>query len=412
VRLFQMGRCELGGKWLIYLVMECADEDLAQVLPRRPLSAVEAREALEPALDALSFLHTRAFVLTNLRPSNILAVGDQLKLASDHLRRAGEPRKRVKELSPYDAPEMARGEITPAADVWSLGVTLVEALTQRLPTWDMPRSVDPVLPAGLPEPFAEIVRHSLQRDPAWRWTVEQIQARLERAATEPAPVPVAEGRVRGLAAGARRWFGRLAALVLLAFALVVIGLWVFQPRPKTQPASPASATTEKVQAEPQPVAPPSAPAEKEQAEQRPASKQAREQARPEESAVAPASAAAAPDVPAPRPAREARGATAGTVPGEVLEQVLPDVPQKARASIQGSVKLSVQVSVDADGKVVDAQMASPGPSPYFAGLAVNAARRWKFRPARKGDQSVASEWLLQFQFNRSGTTVKPQPVAP
>ena len=35
IQLFQMGRCQHGNKELLYLVMEYADEDLAQVLPDR-----------------------------------------------------------------------------------------------------------------------------------------------------------------------------------------------------------------------------------------------------------------------------------------------------------------------------------------------------------------------------------------
>lgn len=401
VRLFQSGRCQLDGTWLIYLVMECADEDLEQVLAQRPLSAAEAREALEPTLDALAYLHARDFVLTNLRPANILAVGDQLRLASEHLRRAGEAPERVAELNPYDAPELARGVLTPAADVWSLGVTLVAALTQRLPVWDMAKSVDPVLPPGLPEPFTEIVRHSLQRDPAWRWTVEQIQARLGQAA--PTPVAAAAAPAPGAAKRRRRRLGVVIGLVMLA---VLIGIWVFSPRPAPQPMAPKPAPAEKVQAEPERKAAP-----------------AQEQAQPEESAGGPSAPAAAPvaapettppatkpaAAAAPQPAGEARGVA---VPGEVAQQVMPDVLPKARASIQGSVKLGVKVRVDATGKVVDALPAPAGPSKYFLKVALEAARRWKFRPARAGDQNVASEWLLRFEFEQAGTTVKPQQLAP
>lgn len=408
VRLFQMGRCELDGSWLLYLVMECADEDLAQVLPRRPLSAVEVREALEPALVALAFLHGRDFVLTNLRPSNILAVADQLKLASDHLRRAGEPRQRVEELRPYDAPELARGEITPAADVWSLGVTLVEALTQRLPVWDMAKSVDPVLPPGLPEPFAEIVRHCLQRDPGWRWSVEQIQARLERSSTAPEPVFTAAAAAPLPATGSRRWFARWATLALLLLVLIVIGLWVFHSRPESQAAAPATAPAQQVlQTEPATKAEPAQ--EQVPPVPEPQTAPTQEQVPPAESAVAPSSPARAPATAAPQPEREAPGAA---VPGAVVEQVLPNVLPKARESIQGSVKLGVLVRVDPMGKAVEAHPAPAGPSKYFAGVAVDAARRWKFRAPRVGDRSVASQWLLRFQFERTGTTVQPQQVAP
>src|SRR5713226_948777 len=43
IRLFQMGRCQLGDMGLLYIVMEYADEDLSQILPQRPLTPAEAR---------------------------------------------------------------------------------------------------------------------------------------------------------------------------------------------------------------------------------------------------------------------------------------------------------------------------------------------------------------------------------
>jgi len=52
LRLFDMGRCEIDGVQLLYLVMEYAEENLSQILPQRPLSTAEATELLSPALDA------------------------------------------------------------------------------------------------------------------------------------------------------------------------------------------------------------------------------------------------------------------------------------------------------------------------------------------------------------------------
>src|ERR1017187_3036264 len=90
MRVFQTGRCQLDGAEFIFLVMERADEDLSQVLPLRPLSAAETSEAMASILDALAYLHALGLVHTRLRPANILAAGDQLKISSDRLCRAGE----------------------------------------------------------------------------------------------------------------------------------------------------------------------------------------------------------------------------------------------------------------------------------------------------------------------------------
>jgi len=122
---------------------------LLQFLPQRPLTPAEARDVLAPTLQGLAFLHGDGLVHGHVRPSNILAIDDQLKLSSDgvfsidehaeqgHLP-AAEPRQSIfpagmRHVSPYDPPEIAKGIISPAGDVWSLGITLVEALTQHSP---------------------------------------------------------------------------------------------------------------------------------------------------------------------------------------------------------------------------------------------------------------------------------------
>jgi TonB family protein len=98
--------------------------------------------------------------------------------------------------------------------------------------------------------------------------------------------------------------------------------------------------------------------------------------------------------------------------GKVVHQVLPNVPRSAKATIQGRVKVGVRVRVDPSGNVTGAKLDSAGPSKYFAGLALQAARRWKFDPAKVDDRNVPSEWILRFQFGRTGTTVLPVRAAP
>ena len=57
LRIVRSGRCELGGKEFLYVAMEYAEENLAQILPQRALTADEVREMLPPLLDALDYLH-------------------------------------------------------------------------------------------------------------------------------------------------------------------------------------------------------------------------------------------------------------------------------------------------------------------------------------------------------------------
>src|ERR1700716_412001 len=216
LRTFESGRCRLSNFELLYVVMEYAEENLSQFLPQRPLTPAEARDVLAPTLEALGFLHAEGLVHGHVRPSNILAIEDQLKLSSDgvfsinehseqsHLP-AAEPQQTIlaaglRHPSPYDPPEIAKGIISPAGDIWSLGVTLAEALTQHLPA-SPSAAQDPVVPDTLPAIFLDITRHCLYRDPQRRWTVVEIAARLNpgsvapsasaaKSSSAPSPAPI------------------------------------------------------------------------------------------------------------------------------------------------------------------------------------------------------------------------------
>ncbi|MGH8338491.1 MAG: protein kinase domain-containing protein, partial [Gammaproteobacteria bacterium] len=93
LRLCEWGGCQLDGLPHLYALMEYADQTLAQVLRHRALTDTEAREMLLPILDTLAFLHGQDLVQGQLKPENILVVGDQLKLASDTIRRVNASAK-------------------------------------------------------------------------------------------------------------------------------------------------------------------------------------------------------------------------------------------------------------------------------------------------------------------------------
>jgi len=158
----------------LYVVMEFAEEDLSQILPQRALTPAEARDMLEPVLDVLVYLHGKGLIHGHLKPSNILASSDQLKLSSDTLSSIAEPRAPIARPSPYNAPEATAGGLSTVSDVWSLGMTLVEALTQRAPVVLPEAKSGPVIPDALPQPFLDIARHALLHDPKRRWTTAEI----------------------------------------------------------------------------------------------------------------------------------------------------------------------------------------------------------------------------------------------
>jgi TonB family protein len=315
--------------------MEYADEDLSQV--GRPLAAAEVTEMLDATLKGLSYLHEQGLAHGHLKTSNILAVADQLKLSSDTIRPAGEWRKDLDIRELVDPPEIATSGATPAGDVWSLGVTLVNAATMQAPSWE-PGAANPTLPASLPAALRAPVSSCLRKDPGQRWTVEELEAFLRRNAGarpvfQPPPSSTKSAKPRNL-------------LVAGAIGLLVASAAIL-PRFLRNSSAPE-----------QPVAVPVRSALEAPARQNP-------------------------------------------VPRAVVNEVLPDVPAKARNTIRGKVTVRIRADVDANGNVVDVKNESRESSRFFGNLALQAARRWKFTPSTPDGATGIQPWILRFEFVRN-----------
>jgi TonB family protein len=454
--IFDAGRCRLEDLPFIYAVMEYAEENLGEILPQRGLTAEEVRDVLDPALDVLVYLHGKGLVHGHLKPSNILATHDRLKLSSDSIFPIGEKRQLLRGRDVYDAPEMQSAPVSPKEDVWSLGVTLVEALTQHPPLFSSEQSADPSVPRELPDLFLVIAKHALRRDPHHRWSVAEIAARLNPAplaaaaavASSSAVVPaqaasianvsplgvllssepavplgkmpaIAETPVRRVPPPAKRgnasFFDYLVPVLL--GAAVFAGLIFAIPRLfnfHSQPSSTSASVTGEQPAaakpvesdEPKPAVTPAAKAPEKIASSEPPGKVSRPA---ENSSPVPAPAVLRAD---PTPAPRAKAAAEAIGRGEVLNEVLPKPPQKALSTIHGSFHVVVRVQVDAAGNVINAKLDSPGPSRYFAGLAEKAARQWQFSGAEAGGHGIPSAWLIRFEFTSSGVRATAQQSAP
>jgi len=356
--LFHTGQCEIDSAPLLYAVTEYAEEVLSQILPERPLTPTELREMLDPVLDALSYLHGKGIVHGHLKPSNIMVVDNQLKLSCDGLHLAGEPGKYSSALTVYEAPECVTEAISPAADVWSLGVTLVEALTQRPPVWDRSTQSKPIVPQSLPQPFAAITQECLRSDPERRCTLSDVKARLEPAPSLPAPASKS-----GKAAPAKL---RVTAFVAAVLVLIAVAVALLLRSHHVEPSFPNGKNL-------------------------------------------------AVNIPAPppqSPVPEAQSSRGALVKGTVAERVLPDILPSASESIRGQVNVTLRVMVDPRGDVSNATFDSPGPSKYFAKVALQAAQHWRFTPAQVDGQAAPSVWILQFQFTQTATEVTPVEVSP
>lgn len=372
IRIFEAGRGQIENDTFIYVVMELADEDLSQILPQRALSPDEVSDLLPPLLDAVSYLHSKNFLHSRIKPTNILAVGNQLKLSSDQitpLTETGAGRRR----DVYDAPETAAGVLSPASDIWSLGVTLVAAITQNVTLAEQPAPGGRSLPETIAEPYRGIARDCLQLDPKRRATLQQVRARLQPGAVAvapaikptPAPSPApAEAAMPQAKAPLSSNRTPIIALVGVVVAIIVIFALVHSRGNNAPPSNPDTGARAVV--DNKPSAGPSG-----------------------ETNAAPAS-----------PSRNIPAES-----GRVTRRVLPDISKSARNTIHGTIKIIVHVDVSPEGKVVAAKFKTSGPSRYFAQKAMKAAEQWQF-----ASHPDSTAWLVTFYLRRSGIDASSQPL--
>lgn len=373
VRLFDVGRWAPGRREFVFVVMEYAEQTLDQILGRRALTADEVREMLPSTLDALAYLHSNEWVHGQLRPSNFLAVNDQLKLASDNVRPARQAKDGVFRISQYNPPELNDSGPSTAGDVWGFGMTLVHALTRGTPVWTDQRSETPTLPANLPAPFVGLVRRCLSRKPENRPTVMELEAPFKTATRansgshtdSPLLATPASPKAAAKAVAPRNHRKRNLSLATAATVVLAIAGWArFSETTQAQPQL-AVASTPPPTVAPPPVVPKPEP-------------------------VAAVAAAAEPEA-----------FDLEITPNAVLQEVTPNVPQDISDKIRDPIDVTLRVLVDASGDVMAALVEDPGRNKSLTRLADNAAREWKFAETEQEDPRV---WLLRFEFRRDGVT--------
>lgn len=89
---------------------------------------------------------------------------------------------------------------------------------------------------------------------------------------------------------------------------------------------------------------------------------------------------------------------AGITPPQLLDRVLPVYPERARQA-RRSGRVLVEAVIDRDGRVLDAQVASPRLGFGLEESALAAVRRWRFSPALRGSQPVAVYFRLTVDFD-------------
>lgn len=162
------------------------------------------------AAEGLDHAHRQGFVHRDIKPANVLFGADgRLRIADFGIARAvaeaawTEPEGALIGTARYAAPEQAKGEAVDArSDVYSLALTLIEAVTGQVPLVEstplatMVRRQDTDVPVP-PElgPLAEVLADAGRVDPSQRPDARTFAQRLSAAASSlprPEPLPIAQ----------------------------------------------------------------------------------------------------------------------------------------------------------------------------------------------------------------------------
>ncbi|GAA1327051.1 serine/threonine-protein kinase [Pseudonocardia xinjiangensis] len=250
---------------LAYLVMQLVDGGtLSDRIAGGPVPVGTAAAMGARLADALAHVHERGIVHRDLKPGNVLLDADQRPYLADFGVSRLIDATRVTATGfvvgtpAYMAPEQVRGQaVGPPADVYALGLILLEAVTGRREyPGDVVESAvarlhrRPAVPAGLPDGLRSLLSAMTADDPDQRPSAATVAAQLTASAgdtvagsTGPAPRPLR--RSRWLAAAA-------ASAVLTAGALVMT---TATGTPSTPRAAAGGASSPALPSSPAPAAP-------------------------------------------------------------------------------------------------------------------------------------------------------------
>ncbi|MGR0161959.1 protein kinase domain-containing protein [Paenarthrobacter nitroguajacolicus] len=310
-----------------YLVMELAEgRDLRAILAEGPLTVPETARIGIQLAGALSQVHEHAVIHRDIKPANILVsdhdgVGQSVKLADFGVALVMNDNRLTATgftvgTAQYLSPEQAQGlGLTPASDIYSLGLVLLECLTGKAEYPGTPIETAsarlhraPQVPFELPGPLRELLEAMTDMDPEKRPSAQHVERALadegiqsgRRTALLPAVpsrLPLRTPTRRQAAVTSLRGFnkrrpktvrGVAAAAVTIPLAVLVLSQGLTPTGNTTDPTH--TVDTGVSQAEPQPTTPagPVLPVAPAPAEALPADDQPAEVVNLQEPAPAPA----------------------------------------------------------------------------------------------------------------------------
>jgi serine/threonine protein kinase len=222
-----------------YLVMELVDGPTLSASLETPLDPVRVAEVGAQVAAALAYAHTQGVVHRDVKPGNVLLRDDgRVKLADFGIAKLlGEQSLHTRTGTVlgsvhYLAPEqVAFEEITPAVDVYALGMLLLRCLTGHHafegPTIESALarlSADPEVPSDLPAEWRTLLTAMTARAPEDRPSAADVAGRLawlSGAQATPRVVPPASAARPATAQWRVPGFPVAVAAGLLAVALLV-----------------------------------------------------------------------------------------------------------------------------------------------------------------------------------------------
>lgn len=193
VRFYHAGRA----KARMFLVMELVvGSSLSELIRTRALTFPDLAHYMLQVSKALAFAHSRGFLHSDVKPSNILidVKNRAAKLADFGLAVIHTPE--TSSTAPtlvtggtrgYLAPELVEGESiapTMSSDVYSFGVSLFEGLTGTLPSDSKSISAKALNPE-VPNVLERICRRCLAKNPKHRYSsMEEVSAAIESLLSE------------------------------------------------------------------------------------------------------------------------------------------------------------------------------------------------------------------------------------
>ncbi|BBF99141.1 MULTISPECIES: serine/threonine-protein kinase [Pseudonocardia] len=235
-----------------YLVMELVDgPSLKDVIAAEDLPPDDIRRIGTEVAQTLAYVHGQGVTHRDVKPSNILIDSDgrarladfgiAALLGADGHTAAGE----IIGTPAYLAPEQVRGtDVGPPADVYALGLVLLEAWTgrQEYQGEGLQGAAErvnraPVVPADVPEPLRSTISAATATDPRRRPDGHRVAEMLTAASPAPAaPVqPEPEPRSQDLGSSSPGKWIAIGAFVV-ALLVLLIGFLLFSGNDQETPA--------------------------------------------------------------------------------------------------------------------------------------------------------------------------------